>query len=141
VILASADAGAWIAGGFALAAGVVAGGVQLRSVQKQQQTTQTANVITGYDKLVEDLHTEIKTAREEAREARVEASVARKEALDVTHLFRECETRSHNMALELAQVRTELDVLRNRMNDIHGPLKPKSIDNPHLWEEGENPHE
>lgn len=112
MILASSDAGAWVAGAFALAAGIVAGVVQLRSVQNQQKTANRSNVITGYDKLVEDLHLEVATAREETRVAREEAQQARKEARDTRIMFEVAEREKHILSIQVLHLEQGLAELR-----------------------------
>lgn len=140
MILADANAGAWIAGGFALAAGIVAGIVQLRSVQKQQKTTNGSNVITGYDKLVEDLHLEVATAREETRIAREEAQQARKEARDTRIMFEIAEREKHVLSIQILHLEQGLAELRSivdRRKLLVDPILPPPDHQQPLWLEPE----
>lgn len=132
----ASDAGAWIAGGSALAVGITAGVVQLRSVKRQQKTDDTNNVISGYDKLVEDLHLEVATARQEAKEAREEANLARQQAYEARQMFQECEMRGHGLAMMVKQLEQGLEDLRQEVLRNH-PATPAISQDPTLWDGGE----
>jgi len=126
-MIALANAGAWVAGAFALACGFVAGWVQLRSVTKQQSTSDSSNVISGYDKLVEDLQTEVKTAREETRRARDEAHKARKEARDTRLAFEKAEREKHSLTLQIMQLEQGLAELKATVERYHNIIGPDLI--------------
>lgn len=136
MISTAGDAGAWIAGGSALAVGITAGWVQLRSVKRQQKTESTNNVIAGYDKLVDDLHLEVATARQEAREAREDANMARHQASEARQLFQDCELRSHTLAMTIKKLEQGLEDLRQEVQQHH-PLGKAHDRTPSLWE-GDN---